>query len=301
MTRSGKSPRLGAHSPEPTVEIHPDDAAATGITDGGFAKVTTAHGSAVFRGCIRPGQQRGSIFAPIHWSYSTAADAYVGALAMAENDPFSGQPELKATPARVEPLEFAYRGFALTRDLIALPGRNVVRARRRCRGSRTSVRDQRIAGAMAWSGRTADIWRRRSVPSISICRVASCASPRCAPAGSRPAFSPDRHKIRRDGRSCARCSVREFWPSAIGVFFFPATAPRAWPRPGRSSAPVTVSDWKPSAALWLKGVAANVADIGRTLRAGTNCGSCVPELRGIIERTAPALARETPVTPRRAS
>src|SRR5258707_884988 len=121
MTRSGKSPRLGAHSPEPMVDIHPHDSSRTGITDGGFAKVTTPHGGAVFRVCVRSGQQRGSIFAPIHWSYSTAADACVGALAMAENDPFSGQPELKATPARVEPVEFAYRGFALTRDLIALP------------------------------------------------------------------------------------------------------------------------------------------------------------------------------------
>src|SRR5258708_912351 len=98
MTRSGKSPRLGAHSPEPLVDIHPDDASRTGITDGGFAKVTTPHGGAVFRVCVRSGQQRGSIFAPIHWSYSTAADACVGALAMAENDPFSGHPQLNAPP-----------------------------------------------------------------------------------------------------------------------------------------------------------------------------------------------------------
>jgi assimilatory nitrate reductase catalytic subunit len=34
------------------------------------------------------------------------------------------------------------------------------------------------------------------------------------------------------------------------------------------------------------GDAVTVADIGRTLRAGTNCGSCVPELKGIIERLA---------------
>ena len=34
--------------------------------------------------------------------------------------------------------------------------------------------------------------------------------------------------------------------------------------------------------------AGNVADIGRALRAGTNCGSCVPELRAIIERSAQA-------------
>ena len=39
----------------------------------------------------------------------------------AANDPFSGQPEAKATPARIEPFAYAYRGFALTRRAIALP------------------------------------------------------------------------------------------------------------------------------------------------------------------------------------
>jgi assimilatory nitrate reductase catalytic subunit len=38
------------------------------------------------------------------------------------------------------------------------------------------------------------------------------------------------------------------------------------------------------------GSAASVAEIGRALRAGTNCGSCIPELHGIIERTARARA-----------
>ena len=38
------------------------------------------------------------------------------------------------------------------------------------------------------------------------------------------------------------------------------------------------------------GAAVNVDDIGRTLRAGTNCGSCVPELRGIVQRMAGAAA-----------
>jgi assimilatory nitrate reductase catalytic subunit len=32
-----------------------------------------------------------------------------------------------------------------------------------------------------------------------------------------------------------------------------------------------------------EGLAVSVEDIGRTLRAGTNCGSCLPELRGIVE------------------
>jgi assimilatory nitrate reductase catalytic subunit len=38
-----------------------------------------------------------------------------------------------------------------------------------------------------------------------------------------------------------------------------------------------------------KGDAVTVADIGKKLRAGTNCGSCIPELRAIVERvTEPA-------------
>ncbi len=36
------------------------------------------------------------------------------------------------------------------------------------------------------------------------------------------------------------------------------------------------------------GTAVTVAEIGQALRAGTNCGSCIPELQGIVERTAPA-------------
>jgi assimilatory nitrate reductase catalytic subunit len=37
------------------------------------------------------------------------------------------------------------------------------------------------------------------------------------------------------------------------------------------------------------GSAASVADIGRTLRAGTNCGSCLPELRDLVERVAQSI------------
>ena len=34
------------------------------------------------------------------------------------------------------------------------------------------------------------------------------------------------------------------------------------------------------------GAAANVEDIGKALRAGTNCGSCLPELKRIVQRSA---------------
>ena len=121
MTRSGMSPKLAAHLPEPFVEVHADDAAAAGLIHGGFARVTSRYGACVLKVMISEGQRRGSLFAPIHWSAETASSARVGDLVMPATDPFSGQPEAKATPVAIEPAAFAHRGFALSRTSLTLP------------------------------------------------------------------------------------------------------------------------------------------------------------------------------------
>jgi assimilatory nitrate reductase catalytic subunit len=45
MTRSGQSPRLGSHKPEPFAEIHPLDAKVYGLSNDGFVRVRSRHGS----------------------------------------------------------------------------------------------------------------------------------------------------------------------------------------------------------------------------------------------------------------
>jgi assimilatory nitrate reductase catalytic subunit len=121
MTRTGMSPRLGAHLPEPFVEVHPDDAARHGLADGSFARVTTDHGQCTLKVVVSPRQQRGMLFAPIHWSEANASAARVGALVAPITDPFSGQPEAKATPASILPYEYVFRGFVLSRKPLQLP------------------------------------------------------------------------------------------------------------------------------------------------------------------------------------
>jgi len=121
MTRTGLSPRLGQHLPEPYVEIHPDDAARFGITDDSFARVTTDHGRCILKVTVSARQQRGMLFAPIHWNAETASHARVGALVAPFTDPFSGQPESKATPASIVPYDYVFRGFALSRKELTLP------------------------------------------------------------------------------------------------------------------------------------------------------------------------------------
>jgi assimilatory nitrate reductase catalytic subunit len=122
MTRTGASPRLGAHLAEPFVEIHPDDAVRFGVDDDSFARVTTDYGQCILKVAVTDRQQRGMLFAPIHWSAATASHARTGALVAPFTDPFSGQPEAKATPASIAPYEYVFRGFALSRAPLVLPG-----------------------------------------------------------------------------------------------------------------------------------------------------------------------------------
>jgi assimilatory nitrate reductase catalytic subunit len=121
MTRSGLSARLGAHMPEPFVEVHPADAKAMDLGDGGFARVATRWGACVLKVTVTDRQRAGSLFAPIHWSDATASSARIGDLVMPETDRYSGQPDAKATPASIAPVAFAFRGFALTRRPIRAP------------------------------------------------------------------------------------------------------------------------------------------------------------------------------------
>ena len=80
MTRTGASPRLGQHLPEPFVEVHPDDALKYGVTDESFARVTTDYGQCTLKVVVSERQQRGMLFAPIHWSEANATRARVGSL-----------------------------------------------------------------------------------------------------------------------------------------------------------------------------------------------------------------------------
>jgi assimilatory nitrate reductase catalytic subunit len=121
MTRTGMSPRLGQHLPEPFVEIHPSDATKYGVRDDGFARVVTDYGQCTLKVVVSERAQRGMLFAPIHWSEETASAARVGALVAPFTDPFSGQPENKATPASITPYEYVFRGFALSRTRLELP------------------------------------------------------------------------------------------------------------------------------------------------------------------------------------
>ncbi|MCK8782994.1 molybdopterin-dependent oxidoreductase [Roseomonas sp. NAR14] len=117
MTRTGLAPRLMAHIPEPFLAIHPEGAAAIpgGLAEGSLARLASRFGEGVLRVRLDPGQGRGSVFVPMHWTDRFAPRGRVNPAVNAEVDPVSGQPELKHTPVRVEPWRARWHGFLLAR------------------------------------------------------------------------------------------------------------------------------------------------------------------------------------------
>jgi assimilatory nitrate reductase catalytic subunit len=123
LTRTGLAPDLWRHAPEPFVEVHPDDAAAVGVVEGGLTRVQTAQGEAVALARLTDRQRRGSVFMPMHWTETFAPSGRANPLVAAKVDPRSGQPEFKHTPARVRPYRETWRGFYLAREAWTPPAK----------------------------------------------------------------------------------------------------------------------------------------------------------------------------------
>ena len=284
MTRTGLSPRLGQHTPEPFVEVHPDDAAALELKD--FARIATAHGEGIFKVALNDGQQRGSVFVPIHWNGETASAARVCELVAPHTDPFSGQPEAKATPASVTPVEFAWRGFALTRTPFA-PPQGSWWARVALNGGIGTLIAS-VEGPKLWREHAHDLMNSNELAEfIDLARgtyraaafrdgkLESCLF--IGPADAAPqwdavkalfeadALSDTQRRILLSGR--AADGLAEIGPVICACFGVGLNV---------------IRDAIASKA------ATNVEAIGKALRAGTNCGSCLPELKRIVHDHAHA-------------
>ncbi len=121
MTRTGLAPDLCRHAPEPFVEAHPADAEPLGIKEGALTRVQTARGEAVAVARLTERQRRGALFMPMHFTDAFAPSGRANPLVGAHVDPTSGQPEFKHTPARLRPYRETWRGFFLTRQPLAAP------------------------------------------------------------------------------------------------------------------------------------------------------------------------------------
>ncbi|KAA0697945.1 nitrate reductase [Neorhizobium sp. P12A] len=114
MTRTGKSARLSSHIAEPFAELHPRDAIDIGVGKADLVEIESPYGKAVVRALITERQARGSIFVPMHWNDQFAARGRIDALVAPRTDPISGQPASKNVAVTARPFKVARYGFGLS-------------------------------------------------------------------------------------------------------------------------------------------------------------------------------------------
>lgn len=275
MTRTALSPKLSAHLAEPYLDIHPRDAESLGLEPADLAEVRSPEGRAILRVRMTTDVAEGQVFSPMHWTGETAPSARIDALVAAQTDPVSGQPESKAAVVSVKKFAAKWYGFAVSLQMPEPTSAYWARVRTQAGWRLELAGTQNVSD---WENVAREMFGVRNAEVI--------------------AFSDP-------SRGTARLAFHD--GGALKAALFIAAKPVAVmrdylaTRPGQSAdgvlvgrTPADVPDPGPvlcscfgvgvntiSRAIEADGLS-SVDEIGAALRAGTNCGSCRPELADLL-------------------
>ncbi|MFP5440549.1 MAG: molybdopterin-dependent oxidoreductase, partial [Gammaproteobacteria bacterium] len=284
MTRTGVVPRLNRHRDEPFVEIHPVDAARLGIGDGGLAKVSTAQSAAVLRVQLSGDQQPGALFVPMHWTRALTAGGIATALPNPAVDPHSGQPELKHTPAMIEPVAVAAQAVLLARSALPVPAGALYAVRQRTRdGWRLRVAaGERPASLLTWLRALLPALPHGEWQQLDGAQRAVLVNVRDgqvqAVAIASVAGAPDESAAQQLWQSAG-----EDFDAARAVLFGRAALPGDVSLPSPPKVVCACFEVSEDTLRAAGKTCCSVAALGDATRAGTRCGTCIPELAAYLD------------------
>jgi assimilatory nitrate reductase catalytic subunit len=313
MSRTGTIGRLFGHVPEPSIEIHRQDMQRLALIDGDLVQVTSKRGSIVLPARASDRQGMAQAFIAMHWgdeflSGSTGTGtraAGVNALTSPAFCPSSKQPELKHAAVKILKAELPWRLLCVA----WLDGTEALRAREQLKTLMQAFpfaacvpfgRERSGVLFRAAAHDPADealLQRIEGVLGLATHGVLHYADKR---RGQRRSMRvvPSGNETRLEGFMLAGDISAEAWVKPLLQDELPAQAyGRLLLIPG-GKAPVAVasrgkqvcscfdvSEQQISAAL--QGIAgapdSQLLQLQEQLKCGTNCGSCVPELKRTIQ------------------
>ena len=116
MSRTGSVPRLAAHAPEPVIEMNARDMERRGIADGDLVRLKGKRGTLLLRAAASSTLRPAQTYVPMHWGGRFMSGRGVNALTLPANDPVSHQPELKHAAVQVEKFATGWQLVAMRRD-----------------------------------------------------------------------------------------------------------------------------------------------------------------------------------------
>ncbi|WP_106477386.1 nitrate reductase [Phytohalomonas tamaricis] len=287
MSRTSRAPRLMNHRAEPYIDVHPDDAHKVGVVEGGLGRLNNAQGEYVARIRLATAQRRGEVFVPMHWNDQFTGRARMGALIEAVVDPVSGQPESKHGAVQLAP--FAARWEACLMLAEETNERSAARVKAAvdywARIPMANCQRLQMAGSetLDWSVFCRDVLG--SAPTLwcedtrqGTFRAAALENGRLkwwlavAPPAGLPALN---WLDERFGEEAIDADARRrlLAGSEAG---------------GEDTGPVVCSCHQVGQKTITKAIqegANSVESLGERLCCGTQCGSCIPELKTLIQTT----------------
>jgi assimilatory nitrate reductase catalytic subunit len=285
MTRSGKSPRLATHTQEPFADLNPLDAQRLQIDGNTLVKVISEKGEVIVRARLNNDQQPGSLFVPIHWNDQFSRNAQVGSVIQAITDPLSGQPEYKHCPVTIEPYRAHWYGFLLSRRELKLtePGywsksRGQGLWRYPIAGKNVPEDWAQRARQLLCSAENDVGWIEYFDPASQCYRAARLVHGQLE---SCLYIGPDHQLPAHDWLEPLFANVELTEQQRIALLSGrPAVA-------GEDAGATVCACFGVGKNTLLNAIREQGLDsigaIGVQLKAGTNCGSCIPELKGLLE------------------
>ncbi len=282
MTRTGRTARLWQHRAEPFIDVHPDDAAKADLKQGQLGRLKGRLGDFVGRVMVTDAQRAGEVFIPIHWNQQFSSTGLASSLMAPDVDPISGQPESKHGVARLERFPARWEARLLCRETHP----RMWQAAQWSKVPLEGCESWWIAGeeAVDWST-TAARWLGgmpqivMSDPSTGRFRAARFYQGRVLavllvepPEGVLP-----------DLAWLASCFGKESLTSAERRAIL-AGRDAELPDIGQIICSCFQVGQKQIEAAIQAGTG-SVTGLGDALKCGTNCGSCIPELKKLIETT----------------
>jgi assimilatory nitrate reductase catalytic subunit len=290
MTRTGRVPRLMQHSGEPMLDVHPIDATRLGLTEGGFARVESQHGTATLRVRLSSMQRHSEVFAPMHWTDRFGSTGPIDRLVGAATDPISGQPELKATAVHVQPAAALWRGMLLRRaELPSLPLGPYYWAR-------IPLSIGHAFELAGWeslpSGRALETWIAELLGSPEDVELIIYADPGRGEFRYASLVGTQLDACLFLARPAAALPPRDDVAVLLGSEIIDESRARVLSghlhlsdgvdNPGGTVCACFAVGLRALHSAITRGGLTSIAEIGAALRAGTNCGSCIPEISAIL-------------------
>jgi assimilatory nitrate reductase catalytic subunit len=290
MSRTGTVAQLFGHTPRPALDMHPDDLAARALRPGDLARVASRRGELVVpvqaSADLRPGQ----VYLPMHWGSRFMRGAGANALTVRAFDPFSKQPELKLAAVEVTKVDLPYRVAALARlepgvadALVPLlecfACATLVPFGRDERFVELDARDCRAPDAGTLAALDAALGFAPGVPGPAYADPARAVGKRIRFAAGRIAA------VRLAGETRAAAWLREAMlrgaadaASLRRLALAPIEAPPA-AGPARGRVVCNCYDVSEDEIARELAAARPLGEVQARLKCGTECGSCLPELR----------------------